>query len=140
MNNFAEHLKEITDGKSVCILGFGREGRSTYAMLTKYCSPSCIAIADLSIIDREAAGLPDNVELICGSAYQECLDRFDVVFKSPGIVLGTSPDDLSCTVTSETQVFFEVFRDKIIGITGTKGKSTVTSMIYHILKESGKDA
>ena len=78
MNNFAEHLKEITDGKSVCILGFGREGRSTYAMLTKYCSPSCIAIADLSSIDREAAGLPDNVELICGSAYQECLDRFDV--------------------------------------------------------------
>ena len=140
MNNFAEHLKEITDGKSVCILGFGREGRSTYAMLTKHCIPSCIAIADLSSIDREAAGLPDAVELICGSAYQECLDRFDIVFKSPGIVLNTSPDALNCTVTSETQVFFEVFRDKIIGITGTKGKSTVTSMIYHILKESGKDA
>ena len=140
MNNFAEHINALTWGKSVCILGFGREGRSTYAMLTKYCSPSCIAIADLNSIDRESAGIADSVELICGEAYQECLDRFDIVFKSPGIVLDTSPADLRCQVTSETQVFFEVFREQIIGITGTKGKSTVTSMIYHILKESGKDA
>ena len=140
MNNFAEHINALTWGKSVCILGFGREGRSTYAMLTKYCSPSCIAIADLNNIDRESAGIADSVELICGEAYQECLDRFDIVFKSPGIVLDTSPADLRCQVTSETQVFFEVFREQIIGITGTKGKSTVTSMIYHILKESGKDA
>lgn len=140
MNNFADHLSSLTEGKSVCILGFGREGRSTYAMLKKHCEPSCIAIADLNTIDREAAGISADDELICGDAYQECLDRFDIVFKSPGIVLEVSPSDLKCTVTSETQVFFEVFRDRIIGITGTKGKSTVTSMIYHILKESGKDA
>ena len=140
MNNFPEHIKALTEGKSVCILGFGREGRSTYSVLKKHCSPSCIAIADLNHVDREAAGVSDDVELICGDAYQECLDRFDIVFKSPGIVLETSPSDLKCTVTSETQVFFEVFREQIIGITGTKGKSTVTSMIYHILKESGLDA
>ena len=140
MNNFADHLKEITNGKRVCILGFGREGKSTYAMLNKYCSTSCTAVADLNIIDREASGISDDVELICGNAYQDCLNRFDIVFKSPGIVLNTPPSDLDCTVTSETQVFFEVFREQIIGITGTKGKSTVTSMIYHILKESGKDA
>jgi len=140
LNNFAGHISKLTEGKSVCILGFGREGKSTFRILQKYCKPSAVAIADLNNVDRSANGIPDSVELICGEAYQECLDRFDLVFKSPGIVLETTPDELKCTITSETQVFFEVFRSQIIGITGTKGKSTVTSLIYHILKESGKDA
>ena len=139
MNNFAEYIKKYTDGKTVCILGFGREGKSTYRILKKYCTPSAIAVADLNNVDRTANELPEEVELICGNDYQKELDRFDIVFKSPGIVLEKQPSEHKCEITSETQVFFTVFRDQIIGITGTKGKSTVTSLIYHILHESGRD-
>ena len=39
-----------------------------------------------------------------------------------------------------TEVFFQCFRDQIIGITGTKGKSTVTTLLYHLLKQAGMDA
>ena len=138
-NKFIDYIKSYTDGKSVCILGFGREGKSTYNILKKYCSPLEIAISDLNNIDREAYNLPDDVKLICGENYQDCLNDFDMVFKSPGIVLNKQPKELKCRITSETQVFFEVYREQIIGITGTKGKSTVSSLIYHILKESGKD-
>ena len=139
MNKFAEYIKEYTEGKKVCILGFGREGKSTYRMLTKYCSPSEIAVADINTIDRAANALPADITLISGSGYQECLNEYDIVFKSPGIVLEKHPSLLSCEITSETQLFFSVYREQIIGITGTKGKSTVTSLIYHILKENGKD-
>lgn len=139
MNDFAEYIKNYTDGKSVCILGFGREGKSTYGILKKYCTPSAVAIADLNDIDRTANELPESVELICGKDYQKSLDRFDIVFKSPGIVLEKQPSELKCEISSETQVFFSVFRDQIIGITGTKGKSTVTSLLYHVLHEAGKD-
>lgn len=135
MNKFVEYIKKYTENKSVCILGFGREGKSTYNILTKYCSPSAIAVADINKIDD----LSESVELICGENYQKSLDDFDLVFKSPGIVLEKQQSELKCLITSETQVFFEVYREQIIGITGTKGKSTVTSLIYHILKESGKD-
>lgn len=135
MNKFVEYIKKYTENKSVCILGFGREGKSTYNILTKYCSPSAIAVADINKID----GIPESVELICGEDYQKSLDNFDLVFKSPGIVLEKQPSELKCLITSETQVFFEVYREQIIGITGTKGKSTVTSLVYHILKENGKD-
>ncbi|MBR4626499.1 MAG: UDP-N-acetylmuramoyl-L-alanine--D-glutamate ligase [Ruminococcus sp.] len=137
---FSEYLSNYTSGKTVCILGFGREGRSTYAKLVQYCSPSSIAICDLNPVDREKNGLPESIELITGEDYQSCLDRFDIVFKSPGIVLDKHPSELKCEVTSETQVFFTVYREQIIGITGTKGKSTVTSLIYHILSHSGLDA
>lgn len=139
MNKLCDHLKEMTQNKSVCILGFGREGKATYELLSRYCAPSKLAIADLNVIDPAANELPDPVELLCGEDYQKSLDGFDLVFKSPGIVLEKQPSELKCTVTSETQTFFEVYRDQIIGITGTKGKSTVTSLIYHILKESGKE-
>lgn len=135
MNKFVEYIKNYTENKSVCILGFGREGKATYNILMKYCSPSRITVADINKID----GLPESVELICGENYQKSLDNFDMVFKSPGIVLEKQPSELKCLITSETQVFFEVYREQIIGITGTKGKSTVTSLIYHILRESGKD-
>lgn len=141
MNNsgikFIEHIKKCIDKKSVCILGFGREGRATYDIISRYCIPSRIAISDINEIDREGNDLSDNTELICGENYQDCLDEFDIVFKSPGIVLQKQPDELNCTITSETQIFFEVFREQIIGITGTKGKSTSSSLIYHILNESG---
>ncbi|MDE7138497.1 MAG: UDP-N-acetylmuramoyl-L-alanine--D-glutamate ligase, partial [Ruminococcus sp.] len=139
MNNFTEYLKKYTENKSVCILGFGREGKSTYRLLDKYCSPKSVAISDLNPVDRATNSLPENVGIITGENYQDCLDDFDIVFKSPGIVLKKSPSDLKCEITSETQVFFTVFREQIIGITGTKGKSTVSSLIYHILKESGKE-
>lgn len=138
MKRFVKHIKDLTENKSVCILGFGREGRATFDILAKYCTPGSVAIADLSSIDPEANGLSGDVRLICGEDYQKSLDEFDLVFKSPGIVLEKQPDELQCVITSETQVFFEVFREQIIGITGTKGKSTVTSLIYHVLKESGK--
>lgn len=139
MKQFSEYIKDYTDNKTICILGFGREGKSTYKMIEKYCSPKALAIADLNDIDREANGIPENVDLICGKDYQQCLDRFDMVFKSPGIVLEKPVSQLKCQITCETQVFFECFREQIIGITGTKGKSTVTSLIYHVLDESGID-
>ena len=139
MKQFSEYIKDYTDNKTICVLGFGREGKSTYKMIEKYCSPKALAIADLNDIDREANGIPENVDLICGKDYQQCLDRFDMVFKSPGIVLEKPVSQLKCQITCETQVFFECFREQIIGITGTKGKSTVTSLIYHVLDESGID-
>lgn len=140
MSAFSEYISNYTNNKSVCILGFGREGKSTCSKLVQYCSPASITISDLNPIDREQNKLPDDVKLITGKEYQSSLDDFDIVFKSPGIVLEKHPNELKCEITSETQFFFSVFREQIIGITGTKGKSTVTSLIYHVLDQSGLDS
>ena len=81
-------IRELIENKSVLILGYGREGRSSLQRIKEAGSYSRIAIADMNHVQLEE-GHP--AELICGPDYQKCLDDFDVVFKSPGIVLVRNP-------------------------------------------------
>lgn len=132
-----EKIEPWIKGKRVLLLGFGREGQSTYHVLKQVGGYEKLDIADSS----SPAGRPDGESLwITGPDYQKCLDQYDVVFKSPGIVLEKPVEDYHCRIVSQTEVFFQCFRDQIIGITGTKGKSTVTSLLYHILKHADMDA
>lgn len=130
-------LRELVKGKKVAILGFGREGKSTLRFLMnmgadKY---SCLSILDKNDIVDETFG----VETIVGADYQFNLNDYDVVIKSPGIVLEEDISSYKCNITSQTEIFFEAYRDRIIGITGTKGKSTTTTLVHHILKCAGHD-
>ena len=62
----------------------------------------------------------------------KAIEDYDLVFKAPGIVLAS--DD---KVTSQTKLFLDYCPSTIVGITGTEGKSTTSSLIYSILKEAG---
>ena len=128
-------LKKLIKGKHVLILGFGREGRSTLRRLQQAGGCASITIAD------QAGASPENpsVRVLSGPAYMDTLDHYDLVFKSPGVVLPKEPSEYVCRFSSQMEVFFTAYRERIIGITGTKGKSTVTTLLYHILKENGRD-
>lgn len=129
-------IDPFVEGKKVLLLGFGREGQSTYRMLERTKSYKELAIADQMV---KHPWLPDpDIVWITGPDYQKTMDDYDVVFKSPGIVLEKPIEDYRCRIISQTEVFFQLFRDQIIGITGTKGKSTTTSLLYHILKSAGR--
>ena len=132
-----EKIEPWVKGKKVLILGFGREGKSTFRLLKKLGICEKIDIADIASPKESVDG---DALWISGPDYQKCLDNYDVVFKSPGIVLERPIGEYRCQILSQTEVFVSCFRDQIIGITGTKGKSTVTTLVYHLLKESGMDA
>ena len=127
-------IRELIENKSVLILGYGREGRSSWQRIKEAGGYSRVAIADMNHVQLEE-GHP--AELICGPDYQKCLDDFDVVFKSPGIVLERDIHDYRCEIVSQTELFFRRFGRQCIGITGTKGKTTTTYMIKSILEETG---
>ncbi len=131
-----EKIEPWIKGKRVLLLGFGREGQSTYHVLKQLGSYATLAVAD----QRAPAALPEEgMVWLDGPEYQKQLDEYDVVFKSPGIVLERPFCTYRCQIISQTEVFFQLFRDQIIGITGTKGKSTITTLIYHLLKQAGMD-
>lgn len=123
------HLHDL-NGRNVCILGFGREGQAALRALEKYAPNSSITIAD----KNKELGI-ENYEYQYGERYLNNLDRFDVIIKSPGI----PPKELPSSVqhyTSATQIFFDSIAGTgatVIGVTGSKGKSTTASLIYKIL-------
>ena len=117
-------------GKRILILGFGREGRSTYTFLKKYLPDAVLAVADKNPLEGVTHA---------GEDYLQAVYDYDIVVKTPGISLKDF-DAKGVEITSQTDLFLSQFHNQTIGISGTKGKSTTTSLIYHLLKESGRDA
>ena len=117
-------------GKRILILGFGREGKSSLAFLKKYLPEAQVAVADKNLME----GVKHS-----GEDYLQAVYDYDIVIKTPGISLKDF-DVKEVEITSQTDLFLSQFHNQTIGISGTKGKSTTTSLIYHLLKSSGRDA
>ena len=117
-------------GKRILILGFGREGKSSFRFVQKYLPNAEVAVAD----KNEMEGVKHF-----GNYYLEAMHDYDIVIKTPGISLKDF-DTKGVEITSQTDLFLSQFHAQTIGISGTKGKSTTTSLIYHLLKSSGRDA
>lgn len=142
-NNVLKMLGELVKDKKVLVLGYGREGKSTLHRLLEVGGESRLAVADANPVKPECLTREDGTvlipESIVGEGYLDCLNDFDYVFKTPGIVLPKPAEEYTCRIVSETEIFFEKYRGQIIGITGTKGKSTTTTFLYHVLKTAGKN-
>ncbi|MBC34916.1 MAG: UDP-N-acetylmuramoyl-L-alanine--D-glutamate ligase [Bacteroidetes bacterium] len=131
-------LKEYLEGKRILILGFGIEGRSSYNFLRKLLPKAELHIADQNNEHEVLRTLKDPfTKITSGKDYLEKINNFDLIFKSPGIksdlIIGKTDAEISC----QTDLFLRFYKDQIIGITGTKGKSTTSSLIAHIVKSSG---
>lgn len=136
-------LEELKD-KRILILGFGQEGQDTYQVLTQLFPGKEIGVADRSLnVQQEfSKRLGKNTKFYLGSNYLEALKDYDVIFRSPGIPLREVKKYLKRgqILTSQTKIFFENPGGVIIGVTGTKGKGTTSTLIYEILKKAGFEA
>jgi len=136
-------LKSIIEnlqGKKVMIAGFGKEGRSSLKFMQEYLPQSPVTIADHDATLREEIYVHHpEVRFLGGPSCLDQLYDFDLILKSPGMKL---PEGISKSVqiSSQTDLFLAAFHRKIIGITGTKGKSTTAHLIYHLLCKTGKKA
>lgn len=126
-----EYLKD----KSVLILGFGREGRSTYNYIRKYLPKKVLGIGD----GREQKINDPNVEYYCGKDYLSHIGIFDIVMKSPGISFVNVDIPEGTYVTCQTDLFMKYAPCKKIGVTGSKGKTTTSTLTYKMLCEGGAD-
>jgi len=132
-----ENLKD----KKILILGFGREGRDTFRFLRRLFPGKMIGVADrLKISDLRFKIKDKRVKLHLGENYLKALKNYDVIIKSPGIPFKILPRTDLRKIASQTKIFFENCPGRIVGITGTKGKSTTASLIYKILKEGSVKA
>lgn len=129
-----EKLNAFFQGKKVLILGFGREGRSTLDILKKIDCKIGIADQNLSVTPEI-----EQYELFSGENYLDSIDKYDIVMKAPGIALFDRLSEINKKkITGQTDLLLRFCKNKIIGVTGTKGKSTTSSLIHHILEHCGK--
>lgn len=119
-------------GKNIAILGFGKEGKSSYEFIRRHLKEQ-----PLTILDQNEISLEDPYcTLITGEKYLDSLEEYDMIIKSPGISLkDISLENIQEKITSQLELLLEVFRKNVIGITGTKGKSTTTTLTYEIIKD-----
>ena len=135
-------IKSVTNAKSVMILGYGREGQSTLRLLDQCCPnlPLTIADADPLLVQKHPELNHEKLTVITGPGYLDQLNHFDLIIKSPGISLFKSgaafnPDRIS----SQTDLFLRAYASQVAGITGTKGKSTTSSLLHHIIRTYTSD-
>ncbi len=133
--------------KKILILGLGREGLDTLGFFLKNKIKARLAVADrveFSRLSREAKEIltaNPRIEQKFGDDYLSLLRSCDLAVKSPGIPIHLSEIEQAYAlkkITSQTEIFFKQCPGKIIGITGTKGKSTTSTIIYEIIKRAGK--
>ena len=126
--------------KSTLILGFGREGKDSFLFLRKLFPKKPIGIADKKElrIENKELRMDKKIRWHLGKNYLKALKNYDVTIKSPGIPFKILPKAVLKKIITQTDIFFQNCPGTIIGITGTKGKSTTSALIAAILKAGGK--
>ena len=141
MTALEQYLQQIRE-KRIAVIGAGVSNMPLIALLRK-------AGLSVTVHDRKTAeALGEQydklqqlgVSLVLGEQYLDALDE-DIIFRTPGL----HPNHPALTavrarggeVTSEMELFFRVCPCKIIGITGSDGKTTTTTLTYEFLKHAG---
>jgi UDP-N-acetylmuramoylalanine--D-glutamate ligase len=120
----------------IAIVGFDTEGTVSYEYFKAQG-------ADITICDQNTELIvPEGVEAQLGEGYLDNLDRFDRIVRTPGLhpakILAKNPG-ITNKITSQTNIFFEMSpTSNVIGVTGTKGKGTTSSLITKMLETAGK--
>ncbi|MBI1956291.1 MAG: UDP-N-acetylmuramoyl-L-alanine--D-glutamate ligase [Acidobacteria bacterium] len=132
--------------KTILILGLGREGQSTYRYLRAAFPEKELGLADQLPLEKLESEVAEKIRsdsrlrLHLGPDYLGSLTEYDSIVKSPGIPV-TLPALRQAVkagkqITSHSAIFFASCPGKIIGVTGTKGKSTTASLIHTILERA----
>lgn len=123
--------------KKVAIIGYGLEGKSLFLYLKKDKNLEITVLAD-----DEKTKVPRGVKKVLGKRYLDNLSDFDLAYRSPGVPYNLAEIQKNKKrVSSLTNLFFEVAKEKkakIIGITGSAGKTTTAELLFKILKSAGK--
>ncbi len=131
-------------GKKCLVLGAGRSGVASAKFLAA--RGATVALHDKKDVEAwsaEAGALKEthNVGLISGQLPSWLLDQIDLVVTSPGVPTNTIParyvDRKDGEVIGEVELAYRFIKGKIVGITGSNGKTTTTTLIGELLKNSG---
>jgi len=144
INKKLEEFNNYLKGRKVAIIGLGVSNIPLIDYL--YNLHSIVTVFDGKDIDEIDKKIVDKVvdygmKFSFGENYLEKLVGFDIIFRSPSC-LPTTPELVSeaergAIITTEVEMVVELSPGLVIGVTGSDGKTTTTTLIYEILKQEG---
>lgn len=143
-NKKLQEFNDYIKYRKIGIVGLGVSNIPLLEYLHK--NKSKVTVFDQRNIDDIPKDIIDKITAYSfgfsfGENYLEKLKGFDLIFRSPSC-LPTVPElekeqKNGTIITTEVEMLMEMFPGKIIGVTGSDGKTTTTSLIYAILKHAG---
>lgn len=130
-------------GKNIAVVGFGIEGKDAINYLLS--QGAYVTLLDKKPeTDLDFTGIDkEKIKIKTGDGYLDDLSGYEFLVRSPGVYRYlpelTDYEKNGGNITSAIKIFFENSPAKIIGVTGTKGKGTTSTLIYNLLKEDGRD-
>ena len=144
VNEKLQEFNQYLIGRKVAIIGLGVSNIPLIDYLRDL--KAVVTVFDKRTIDKIDKEVMDKVvnygmEFSLGSNYLSKLKDFDIIFRSPSCLPTTKElaeeAARGAIVTTEIEMLMELAPCKIIGVTGSDGKTTTTTLIYEILKASG---
>lgn len=125
-------ISDLND-KNIAILWFWLEWKSTLNFLLT----QNINFKNLTILDiNENLKTSNIVGSVKWADYLDNLDDYDIIIKSSGVPYSEKLIPYKDKIIIQTQLFLDNYKWKVIAITATKWKSTISSLIYHILRDA----
>jgi UDP-N-acetylmuramoylalanine--D-glutamate ligase len=133
----------LLEGRKTLVLGAGKSGAASARFLAKH--GAIVALHDKKPIAEwtiDARSLKtENIGLLDGQIPSWLLDQIDLVVISPGVPTGVVParyvNRKDGEVIGEVELAYRFLKGRIVGITGSNGKTTTTTLIGEILKNAG---
>lgn len=134
------------ENKKILVLGLAKSGFAAAQVLNKL--GAIVTVNDSKPFSENLEAqklLEEGVKVICGSHPIELLDEdFAMMVKNPGIrydnPMVVRALEIGIPVITEIEIAYLISEAPIVGITGTNGKTTTTTLIHHILNEGNKPA
>lgn len=136
-----DEFKSFVFKKKVAIVGAGVSNTPLIQMMLDLGADLVVCDKKESLGEYEEELRKKNVELYLGQNYLEGIKDADIIFRTPSL-MPTNPYikealDRGAYVTSEMGEFLKYCKGKVIGITGSDGKTTTTTLVYEMLKKQG---
>ncbi|MCI8422397.1 MAG: UDP-N-acetylmuramoyl-L-alanine--D-glutamate ligase [Lawsonibacter sp.] len=142
MSTISEYLEGL-HSTSIAVIGMGVSNTPLIRMLLR--AGLKVTVCDKSPrerVEEQASELESlGAKLQLGPEYLSKIHKFDLIFRTPGLSPNT-PElkravERGSRLTSEMELFFQLCPCKILGVTGSDGKTTTTTLISEFLKEAG---
>jgi UDP-N-acetylmuramoylalanine--D-glutamate ligase len=129
-------------GKKILVVGLGRSGVAAAEFLQ---ARGALVTANDAQAEEKLAAAAElrgrGVEVVAGTHPRELFETADLIVASPGVPLALEPFQRAraagVPIISEVELAARFLRGRLVGITGTNGKTTTTTLIYELLRQAG---